>query len=274
MKKKRLIPILLLQNGSIVKSKGFSRYQRLGNPVTAVKRLSEWASDELIYLDITKNGGHDLKRDDLAFNNRTSILDIVKDVSTMTFMPITVGGNIKTLLDVELRLKAGADKIAINTIALQNPKFISEVAKEFGTQCVVVSIDHQERSVYSHVTKSTLSINATDWAKQVADEGAGEILLNAVARDGMQTGYDIETLQRVAESVNIPVIACGGVGEWAHMAECLDQTKVDAVAAANIFHYSDQSVYIAKKYLYDKGYAVRNPELLKIDIKETENAVL
>ncbi len=274
MKKKRLIPVLLLQNGSIVKSKGFSRYQRLGNPITSVKRLSEWASDELIYLDITKNGGHDLKRDDLAFNNRTTVLEIIKDVSAMTFMPITVGGNIKTLEDVELRLKAGADKIAINTMALERPNFIGEIAREFGTQCVVVSIDHLENSVYSHVTKSTLDIPVLDWAKQVADEGAGEILLNAVARDGMQTGYDIETLQGVAESVNIPIIACGGVGEWAHMAECLDKTKVDAVAAANIFHYSDQSVYIAKKYLYDKGYMVRNPELLKIDLKEMENAVL
>lgn len=274
MKKKRLIPILLLQNGCIVKSKGFSRYQRLGNPITSVKRLSEWASDELIYLDITKKGSYDLKRDDLAFQNRASIIEIIKDVSKMTFMPITVGGNVRTLHDVEQRLQAGADKIAINTIALENPHFIGDVAKEFGSQCVVVSIDYIERQVYSHSTKSVLEKDVVMWSKQVASEGAGEILLNSVNRDGMQTGYDISTIAEISDSLSIPVIACGGVGQWEHLSECLDNTKADAVAAANIFHYSDQSVYLAKKYLFDKGYAVRNPELLKIEIEEIENAVL
>ncbi len=268
MKKKRLIPVLLLQNGCIVKSKGFTRYQRLGNPITSVKRLSEWASDELIYLDITKKGSYDLKRDDLAFNNRTSIIEIIQDVSKMTFMPITVGGGIKTLLDVEQRLKAGADKIAINTIALENPTFIGEVAKEFGTQCVVVSIDYIDQYVYSHSTKTQLDKKVVEWAKQVSEEGAGEILLNSVERDGMQVGYDLTTVEQVADAVRTPVIALGGVGSWEHMAQCLDTTKVDAVAAANIFHYSDQSVYLAKKHLFERNYPVRNPELLKIELEE------
>ncbi len=279
MKKKRLIPIILLKNGSIVKSKKFSRYQKLGNPITTVKRLSEWASDELIYLDITKEGGYDLNRDDLAFNNRSSIIDIIKDVSVFTFMPITVGGGISSLNDIEQRLSAGADKISINTIAHNNPTFISQAAKEFGSQCIVVSIDYiyedNVAKVYCHHRKSALQMKVKDWLLQAVSEGAGEILLNSVERDGMQNGYDLELLEEVSEQSTAPIIACGGVGEWEHFAQALETTQVDAVAAANIFQYSDQSVYLAKKYLYERGYRVRYPELLKFEeLRKVENEVL
>lgn len=279
MKKTRLIPIILLQNGFIVKSKRFSKYQRLGNPVTTVKRLSEWASDELIYLDITKEGSYDLNRDDLAFHNHNSILDIIKDVSNHTLMPITVGGGIKTLSDIESRLSSGADKIAINTIALNSPSFIKESAKEFGSQCIVVSVDYVIKDgiamVYHHREKATSDIKLTEWVKRVADEGAGELLINSVERDGVQGGYDIATLAEVSDLISIPVIACGGVGEWEHFAQALENTKVDAIAAANIFHYSDQSVYLAKKYLYERGFKVRYPELLKIEnTRRLENEIL
>lgn len=279
MKKKRVIPVVLLQNGFIVKSKLFSRHQRLGNPVTSVKRLSEWGSDELIYLDITKNGHYDLNRDDLAFKNSRSILDIIKDVSSLTLMPITVGGGIKTLNDIEMRLSAGADKIAINKIALDNPDFINKAAREFGSQCIVVSIDYFTNDgaciIYDHLSKKTLNKSLESWVSEVVDLGAGEILLNAVQRDGMQNGYDIETLQNISELVSIPIVACGGVGDWKHFAEALDQTKIDGVAAANIFHYSDQSVYLAKKYLYDHNMNVRYPEILKIEkVRSMSHAIL
>jgi imidazole glycerol-phosphate synthase subunit HisF len=268
MKKKRLIPLLLMQNGFIVKSKRFSRHQRQGNPVTAVKRLSEWASDELIYLDITQKGSYDLNRDDLAFRNSTNILDIIKDTSSMTLMPITVGGGIRTLKDIEKRLEVGADKISVNSICIQNPKFIAEAAREFGSQCVVVSIDYVsvdgELKVYDHKEKSFIDKNLIEWVKQVASEGAGEILINSVERDGMQTGYDLPVLDEISRILSIPIIACGGVGEWEHLLEVLQSTHVDAAAAANIFHFSDQSVYLAKKYLYEQGASVRYPELLKI----------
>ena len=141
MKKKRLIPVLLLRNGWLVQSKQFKRYQNLGNPVSAVKRLSEWASDELIYLDISRGGYHDLRRDDLGHPNRSGILEIIEDVSKVAFMPITVGGGIRSLNDIEQRLSVGADKVAINSAALENPTFIETAAKEFGAQCIVVSID-------------------------------------------------------------------------------------------------------------------------------------
>lgn len=268
MKKKRLIPILLLKNGFLVQSRGFERYQNLGNPITAVKRFSEWASDELIYLDISRNDIYDMRRDDQGYQNRHSFLEIIKDVSKVTFMPMTVGGHIKTLKDIEKRLDVGADKISINTKVLEDKEFINKAAKEFGSQCIVVSIDvkiiNDNYVVMSNGDTKKTKYNPVEWAKIVESMGAGEILLNSIDRDGMKNGYDIKLLDAVSKSVKIPVIACGGVGEWSHFGEALEKTKVDAVAAANIFHYSDQSVYLAKKYLYEKKYNVRPQNLLLI----------
>jgi len=266
MKKKRLIPVLLLKNGWLVQSKGFRRYQNLGNPITAVKRLSEWASDELVYLDITRDNVYDMRRDDIRHPNRGSLFEIIEDVSRMAFMPITVGGRVKSVNDIEQRLKVGADKVAINTQALRTPEFIDEGARQFGSQCIVISIDVKQvegrAMVFSEGGTAATEWEAVAWARRAESEGAGEIFLNSIDRDGAKTGYDIELLDAVSSAVSIPVIACGGVGEWAHMAEALDRTKVDAVAAANIFHYTDQSVYLAKKFLADRGYNVRSPDLL------------
>ncbi|MFH1310757.1 MAG: imidazole glycerol phosphate synthase cyclase subunit [Candidatus Omnitrophota bacterium] len=267
MKKKRLIPVLLLKNGFLVQSKSFARYQNLGNPVTAVKRLSEWAADELIYLDISRDNSYDLRRDDLGYPNRGNIIDIISDVAKVCYMPIVVGGNICSIDDILLRLANGADKVSINTKALEYPCFIKESAKEFGSQCIVVSIDVKKTSdgkevVMTNKGKDTTPYTPVDWAKKVEDFGAGEILLNSIDQDGVGKGYDIELLRSVSDAVNIPVIACGGVGEWSHLAEALDNTTVDAVAAANIFHYMDQSVYLAKKYLFERGYNVRSPDLI------------
>lgn len=277
MKKNRLIPILLLKNGWLVQSKEFKRYQNLGNPITAVKRLSEWASDELIYLDISKDEKYDIRRDDQKYPNRHSFIDIIKDVSKVTFMPITVGGKIRTLNRIEELLAAGADKISINTAALTDKNFITKAAKEFGSQCIVVSIDAKiidpvrngisngvngKYKVISKGGTEETNYNPVEWARIAEARGAGEILLNSIDRDGMKNGYDIELIDSVSKKVSIPVIACGGVGEWQHFADALNKTKADAVAAANIFHYTDQSVYMAKKYLYDKGCNVRSPDLL------------
>lgn len=268
MKKKRLIPILLLKNGWLVQSKQFKYFQNLGNPITAVKRLSEWASDELIYLDISRIKEYDLRRTDLNYPNRHKLFDILEDVSKYTLMPITVGGGIRTLKDIEIRLAKGADKISLNTIAIENPKFINQAAKEFGSQCIVISMDiklvENKYVVMSTYGQFPTKYSPLSWAKIVESLGAGEILLNSVDRDGMKIGYDINLLNIVSEAVNIPIIACGGVGYWNHFAEALNRTKVDAVAAANIFQYIDQSVYLAKKYLYDHKLNVRPPELLLV----------
>jgi imidazole glycerol-phosphate synthase subunit HisF len=268
LKKKRVIPVLLLRNGWLVQSKCFFRYQNLGNPVTSVKRLSEWASDELIYLDISHEDNHDMRRDDIGHPNRQSFLEIIKDVSQETFMPITVGGRIRTLQDVEERLALGADKISINTKALEAPDFIEEAAKEFGSQCIVISMDvrrsEQGCEVCSEGGSKVMRDNPVAWAKEAQEHGAGEILLNSIDRDGMKSGYDIDLLHDVAEAVSIPVIGCGGVSAWADFAEAFDETSVDAVAAANIFHYMDQSVYLAKKFLHKRGYNVRPPDLMPV----------
>ncbi len=269
MKKNRVIPVLLLRNGFLVQSKQFKRYQNLGNPITAVKRLSEWGSDELVYLDISRDDTHDMRRDDLGHHNRDNVFDIIEDVSKAAFMPITVGGRIRSLQDIEKRLSCGADKISINTMALDRPDFIEEAAREFGAQCIVVSIDVRLEEDGVHRVRRDGNREATPytasaWARRVQELGAGEILLNSIDRDGMKNGYDLDLLDQVADAVRIPVIACGGVGEWAHFTEALRQTRVDAVAAANIFHYSDQSVYLARKHLFEQGLNVRSPELLDI----------
>lgn len=267
MKKKRVIPVLLLRQGWLVQSKGFKRYLNLGNPTSSVARLSEWASDELAYLDISPDGTYDLRRDDLGHPNRQTFMEIIRDIAKVSFMPITVGGRIRTLHDIEQRLLSGADKIAINTKPLEEPAFVTAAAREFGSQCIVVSIDVKAGPDGRYEVRSEGGRRPTghapdEWARIVEQHGAGEILLNSIDRDGMRTGYDIPLLQMVSRAVRLPVIACGGVGAWEHFAEALEQTSVDAVAAANIFHHSDQSVYLAKKYLHERGCEVRPPSLL------------
>ena len=269
MKKNRLIPLLLLKDGWLVQSKGFSRYQNLGNPVTAVKRLSEWASDELIYLDITGDGEkYDTRRDDQGYENRSTFLDIIKDVSKVTFMPITVGGKIRCLKDIEKRLSLGADKISINTMAIIDHDFIYQASREFGSQCIVVSIDakivNNEHKVFSNGGKNLTDFSPKELSKIAENSGAGEILINSIDQDGMGNGYDINLINQVTDNVSIPVIACGGVGDWEDFADGLEKTSADAVAAANIFHYRDQSVFLAKKFLYDFKFNVRKPNIIKI----------
>ncbi len=267
-KKKRLIPILLLKNGMLVQSRGFDRHQILGNPITAVKRLSEWASDELIYLDISRDNNYDLKRDDQGYENMKSFLDIIDYISKETFMPITIGGKIKNLIDIEKRLMLCADKVSINTKAIEEKKFISDASKEFGSQCIVVSVDAKlvgnEFFVFSNFGKTNSNIKVSDWLKIVQDEGAGEILLNSIDNDGLGLGYNTELFEQIPNEIKIPIIVCGGVGDYLDFEEGLINPKIDAVAAANIFHYRDQSVYLAKKHLYDEGYDVRKPDLLDI----------
>jgi imidazole glycerol-phosphate synthase subunit HisF len=268
MKKKRVIPVLLLKNGWLVQSRGFSRHQNLGNPIDAVKRLSRWASDELIYLDISRDNIYDTRRDDQGYKNISSFLGIIENISKEVFMPMTIGGKIKTLNDIEDRLLLGADKVSINTEAYKNNDLIKNAAKEFGSQCIVVSMDVRKtergNKVFTSFGQEDTGYDPLYWAKLMEDFGAGEILLNSIDRDGTGIGYDIELLGQISSSCSCPIIACGGVGEWNHFKEALDKTNVDSVAAANIFQYTDQSVYMAKKYLSSKGCNVRKPDLLKI----------
>ncbi len=273
MLKTRVIPVVLLRNGVVVQSKGFQRYQLLGNPTTVVQRLSDWASDELIYLDITRDAGYDLGRDDLNHPNRDNILEIISDVARRCFMPLTFGGRIRNLDDAAARLQRGADKITINSRAVQDPTFITDCARAFGSQCVVVSIDVRCRSagtweVYTGGGRTRTGLDVVTWAREAERRGAGEILINSIDCDGGASGYDLRLVSAVVEAVSVPVIALGGVGDWAHFADAIRHTNVSAVAAANVFHYTEHSVYKAKKYLFDRDFNVRQPRLLHLRPEE------
>ncbi|MEW6055172.1 MAG: imidazole glycerol phosphate synthase cyclase subunit [Bdellovibrionota bacterium] len=261
MLKHRLIPCLFLRNGVLVQSRGFKRYQMLGNPVVAVDRYNQWGVDELIYIDITPGAYSGLNREDVASPSRNNILDIIRDVSKKCFMPLTFGGGVRTLKDIGDRLACGADKVTVNTAALDDPKFISEGAKEYGSQCIILSIDVKRAEDGScrvvRSGKAMTDLDVIEWAKKAEGLGAGEIFLNSVDRDGSGQGYDLELVRTVARSVNVPVIACGGVGNWDHLVEGVRQGEASAVAAANIFSYKEQSIIEAKQYLIKSGLNFR-----------------
>lgn len=266
MLKKRLIPVVLMRNGICVQSKGFRRYQRLGNPTTIVQRLSDWASDELIYLDISRESHYDLGRDDLGDANRTDILAILEDAARQCFMPLAFGGGIRTLQDIQQRIQRGADKVVVNTKALEDPAFVDVAAREFGSQCIVVCIDARAEEdghwqVYAGGGRESTGRTAVEWAREVAARGAGEILIQSIDRDGRGNGYDLALVRAVCDAVRVPVIALGGVGQWGDFVPALTDAGADAVAAANIFNYSENSVYKAKRYLFEQGLNVREPRL-------------
>jgi len=268
MLKVRLIPTVLIKNGLLVQSKAFKRHQVLGNPSSVLWRLTNWYSDEVIYLDISRDDVYDLKRDDLNFKNINSIHEIIKEVSRKCFMPLTIGGKIRNLDHIYQRLKSGADKVSINTQAFKDPKFIEKAAKEFGSQCIVVSIDAKVQEsgnwlVYIDGGRTPTKYTPQQWAIKAQKLGAGEILLNSIDQDGMGKGYDINLISSVVEAVNTPVIALGGVGKWEHLAEGI-KTNVSAVSAANIFNYTENSVFQAKNFLFDSGFNVRKPAIQTI----------
>jgi imidazoleglycerol phosphate synthase cyclase subunit len=254
---------LLLKNGLIVRSQLFKIHQVIGNPLSTIRRLSNWSIDELIVLDISAEDFHDMRRDDLQMRYAgSSALDILKAIAEVCFMPLAFGGRIRTLEDMHARLSAGADKCVINTQAYRNSNFISEAAQRFGSQCVVVSIDAIRRSdglfeVMVAGGKEPTGVSAADWARRVQEFGAGEIFLNSVDRDGSGWGYDIDLISSVTEAVSIPVIACGGVGSFEDIPKGIKEGGADAVAAANIFHFFELSYPLAKRTCLEAGIDMR-----------------
>lgn len=270
MRKQRLIPVVLLRNGMVVQSKGFKRYQALGNPATIVARLSNWQADELIYLDISRGGGYDLNRDDLNFENRGGVLEILEDVARRCFMPLTFGGGVRSEADVAERLARGADKVAITSQALHEPELITRCARRHGAQCVVVGIDVRRVPgepgtwrAYGEGGRHDSGRDAVEWARELADRGAGELLLQSIDCDGLGAGYDLELIRCISAAVSVPVVALGGVGQFAHLAQGLGAGAA-AVAAGNIFHYTENSVYHAACHLAEAGYPVRRPALVSL----------
>ena len=262
MLKKRLIPCLFLKNGHLVRSEKFVYHQLLGDPLHQVDRINDWSADELIYIDISNEEYYDLRRDDMKTKRMNNIYEIITQVSKNCFIPLTFGGNIKTIIDIKERLNRGADKVIINTKALETPYFITESSNKFGSQCIVIGIDvkineKNEYEVYSNHGKKPTGKDPIKWAKEVEKLGAGEIFLNSIDRDGTAEGYELKLIKIITDNVSIPVIACGGVGVFEDFVAGIKEGNASAVAAGNIFNYTENSVIQAKKILQTAGIDIR-----------------
>lgn len=252
---KRIIPCLDVDNGRVVKGVKFVDIRDAGDPVEVARRYDKEGADEITFLDITAT--HD---------NRDTIVHVVEQVASEVFIPLTVGGGIRKLEDIRCMLNAGADKVGINSAAVFNPEFVKQAADKFGSQCIVVAIDakkvsaigeHDRWEIFTHGGRKETGIDAIEWAKKMVDYGAGEILLTSMDRDGTKIGFDLGLTRSVSDAVVVPVIASGGVGNLAHLAEGVIKGKADAVLAASIFHFAEYSVQEAKQYMHAEGIEVR-----------------
>lgn len=248
---RRIIPCLDVDAGRVVKGVRFLNIRDAGDPIEIARRYDEQGADEITFLDITASS-----------DERQTMVDVVEAVASQVFIPLTVGGGIRTLADVRRMLQAGADKVGINTAAVFNPDFVREAASKYGSQCIVVAIDarrvgDQHWEVFTHGGRKPTGINAVDWAARMADYGAGEILLTSMDRDGTRDGFDLALTRAVADAVPIPVIASGGVGTLEHLAQGVREGHADAVLAASIFHFGEHTVGQAKQHLAQAGIEIR-----------------
>ncbi len=258
---KRIIPCLDVKDGRVVKGINFLNLRDAGDPVESASVYSREGADEIVFLDITA-----------SIEKRKTILEVVERCAEQVFIPLTVGGGIRSIEDIRLLLKSGADKVSLNTIAVENPELIRQASEEFGRQCVVVAIDAKLVSdldtqrarkvadrweVYIYSGKKPTKIDVLDWAKKVESLGAGEILLTSMDRDGTCEGYDLRLNKYVSEIVGIPVIASGGAGNLEHLYQALTEGRADAVLAASIFHYGEYTIREAKMYLRERGVPIR-----------------
>ena len=251
---KRIIPCFDVDRGRVVKGVSFVDLRDAGDPVELAKLYNQEGADELVFLDITASS-----------DDRKTVYDMVAATADQVFIPFTVGGGIRSTEDVKIMLELGADKVSINTAAIENPTLIRDAAYRFGSQCIVVAIDAQkvagtssEWQVYTHGGREPTGIGVVDWATEVVTQGAGELLVTSMDADGRQDGYDTELLQAINKAVNVPVIASGGAGGPAHMKDALVDGKADAVLAASIFHFGTYSIRQVKAYLADAGVPIRH----------------
>tara|TARA_Y100000590_G_scaffold368218_1_gene428726 strand:+ start:77 stop:832 length:756 start_codon:yes stop_codon:yes gene_type:complete len=250
MLKIRIIPCLDVKNGRVVKGINFIDLKDAGDPVEQAKIYSDGGADEICFLDITASN-----------ENRNIIYDVVKKTSKKCFVPLTVGGGVRSVDDINKLLNCGADKVSINTAAVENAKIVIESSKKFGSQCIVVAIDAKKNGkkweVFTHGGRNNSAIDAIEYAKKMEDNGAGELLVTSMDRDGTQIGYDIDLISNISSKVNIPLIASGGVGNLDHLVDGIKLGKASAVLAASIFHYGKYSIKDAKEYLKSKDVLVR-----------------
>ena len=260
---KRIIPCLDIANGRVVKGVKFVELRDAGDPVAVARAYEEQGADELTFLDITA-----------SHEARDTIVEVVRAVAKEVFMPLTVGGGVRVSGDIRKMLQAGADKVSLNTAAVQNPEIINETSRQFGSQCIVLAIDAKRRTdgpgpaspgttpgqgwiVYTHGGRKPTERDAVAWAREGVERGAGEILLTSMDRDGTKAGYDLELTRAIAEAVGVPVIASGGVGTLEHLYDGVVKGKADAVLAASIFHFGEFTIPQVKQYLRDRGVEVR-----------------
>jgi len=249
---KRIIPCLDVNNGRVVKGVNFVNLRDAGDPVEVAKAYDKEGADEVVFLDITASSDH-----------RATVVDMVRKVAENVFIPFTVGGGIRTVEDFRMLLREGADKISINSSAINTPNLISDAAYKFGSQCVVVAIDARRRAdgngwtVYKNGGRIDVGLDAVEWAAKAEELGAGEILLTSMDCDGTKAGYDLELTRSIAEAVKIPVIASGGAGTMEHFYDALTDGKADAALAASLFHYKELEIRKLKEYLRGRGVSVR-----------------
>ena len=252
---KRIIPCLDVDNGRVVKGVKFVDIRDAGNPVEVARRYDEEGADEITFLDITASS-----------DNRETIVHVVEEVANEVFIPLTVGGGIRSIDDVRRMLNAGADKVAINTAAVFNPEFVREATDKVGSQCIVVAIDAKQVSkegealrweIFTHGGRKPTGLDAIAWAKKMVDYGAGEILLTSMDRDGTKMGFDLPLTRAISEAVSVPVIASGGVGNLDHLADGVIEGLADAVLAASIFHFAEYTIQQAKQHMANRGIEMR-----------------
>lgn len=254
---KRIIPCLDIDKGRVVKGVKFLEIKDAGDPVEIARRYDQQGADELVFLDITA-----------SHEARDTLVDVVERVAGEVFIPLTVGGGVKSAPDVRRLLSAGADKVSINTAAVADPDFVTEVAERFGSQCIVVAIDAKRVSkkkeeprweVFTHGGRRATGIDAVEWAQRMVANGAGELLVTSMDMDGTKTGFDLKLTRAISDSVDVPVIASGGVGSLEHLHDGLEVGHADAVLAASIFHFGTYTIQQAKGYLAERGVVVRDP---------------
>ena len=252
---KRIIPCLDVENGRVVKGVNFVDIRDAGDPVEVAIRYNEQGADEITFLDITA-----------SHEGRDTTLDMVERMASQVFIPLTVGGGVRTIQDIRNLLNAGADKVGINSAAVKNPEFVREAAERFGSQCIVVAIDAKKVSgeseanrweIFTHGGRNPTGIDAVEWARRMTDYGAGEILLTSMDRDGTKNGFDVALTRAISDAVPVPVIASGGVGNLQHLVDGVIQGGADAVLAASIFHFGEYSIDEAKQYMRRAGIEMR-----------------
>lgn len=262
MLKRRLVPVLYLLDGWMVRSQQFSEHQFIGDPVLHVERMVDWDVDELIVLDIGRGGmTFEHHRQDYRHKPVVTLLDFIERIAVECSIPLTFGGRIRTVEDIRTRIQHGADKVAVNAMLADAPDTVTKAARTFGRQAIVASIDFRQVDSGPRVFLRHGSVDAgvrpAEWARRAEALGAGEILLNAIDRDGMAQGYDIDAINEVVAAVNIPVIVCGGAGHQRHFLECFEKTEASAVAAGNIFHFTENAYPRAKRFLGQQRQDIR-----------------